>query len=64
LQNLIENPSNVRRQRVAIKSVDLMQGQDLLEALQRREMLLATLVELKLRQSEKTAQQNLISRRN
>jgi hypothetical protein len=64
LQNLIENPSNVKRQRVAIKSVDLMQGQDLLEALQRREMLLATLVELKLRQSEKTAQQNLISRRN
>lgn len=41
---LIDTPVNVQRQRAAIKSVRLMLERDIFEALQRREILLATIM--------------------
>tara|TARA_R110002126_G_scaffold13118_7_gene57178 strand:+ start:69716 stop:71419 length:1704 start_codon:yes stop_codon:yes gene_type:complete len=51
--NLYDNPENVMRQKSAIKAVQLMQGWDIVKALHRREMLLAMLLELKLRNEQK-----------
>jgi hypothetical protein len=51
--NLYDNPENVMRQKSAIKGIQLMQGWDIVKALHRREMLLAMLLELKLRKEQK-----------
>lgn len=46
---LYDKPANVDRQRTAMLGISLQQQHDLLESLQRREMLLSTLLELKIR---------------
>ncbi len=47
--DLMDKPANVMRQRVAIKALSLMQQRDLLESLQRREMILSQMLELEVR---------------
>lgn len=47
--DLYDKPTNVERQRAAMKAINLQQQNDLLSVMQRREMLLSTLLELKLR---------------
>jgi hypothetical protein len=47
--DLMDKPANVTRQRVAIKALSLMQQRDLLESLQRREMILSQMLELEIR---------------
>lgn len=47
--NLYDSPQNVDRQRVAMMATKLMQDRDFLESLRRREMLLSTLLSMKLR---------------
>ena len=46
--NLMEGPINVKRQQAALKSFELMQQRDMYKSIQRSEMLMATLLELKL----------------
>jgi len=46
--SLMEGPDNVRRQQTAMKSFELMQQRDMYKSLQRSEMLMATLLEIKL----------------
>lgn len=48
--NLVDTPANVQRQRAAIRAIKLQQGHDLAETVKRREMLLAILLELKIRE--------------
>lgn len=48
--NLVDTPANVLRQRTAVKAIKLQQGHDLAETVKRREMLLAILLELKIRE--------------
>lgn len=50
--DLYTSPANVQRRRVLMTSLEMMQDRDILESLQRRELLLATYLELKLRQIE------------
>ena len=50
VKNLMENPANVKRTRVAIRAIDLQQNADLLESMYRREMLLATYLEQKIQE--------------
>lgn len=47
--NLIDKPINIDRQRASMSAFGLMQKRDLATALLRREMLLSTLIEVKLR---------------
>ena len=47
--DLYDKPTNVERQRAAMRAINLQQQNDVLGVLQRREMLLSTLLELKLR---------------
>ncbi len=56
--NLYDNPENVMRQKAAIKAIELMQGWDIVKALHRREMLLAMLLEVKLRQQQRLVEIN------
>jgi hypothetical protein len=46
---LYDKPANIERQRGAMKGISLQQQRDLLDVLQRREMLLSALLELKIR---------------
>lgn len=48
--NLYDSPTNVERQRVAMKAINLMQDRDLLDSLRRREVLLSELLEMKLKE--------------
>ena len=48
--NLVDTPANVQRQKAAIRAIKLQQGHDLAETVKRREMLLAILLELKIRE--------------
>jgi hypothetical protein len=48
--NLYDKPVNVERMRVALQALDLMQGRDRYESSLRREMLLAVMIEAKLRE--------------
>jgi hypothetical protein len=47
--NLYDSPTNVDRQKVAMKAVELQQDRDFLESLRRREMLLSVLLNMKLK---------------
>lgn len=47
--NLYDKPANVQRIRAAMKAIKLMQDRDIQAALQRREMLMSIMLELKLR---------------
>lgn len=47
--NLYDKPANVQRIRAAMKAIKLMQDRDIHSALQRREMLLSMLLEIRLR---------------
>lgn len=49
--NLYDKPANVQRIRAAMKAIKLMQDRDIHSALQRREMLLSMLLEVRLRNS-------------
>ena len=57
--NLVESPANVARQRASIRAIKLQQQRDFAETVKRREMLLATLLELKLQQRSKMTNQSL-----
>ncbi len=57
--NLYDTPANVLRQRAAIRSIKLQQGDDLLKTLKRREMLLAVLLELKIRERSALVNQRI-----
>lgn len=59
--NLYDGPTNVSRQRVAMKAINLMQDRDLLESLKRREMLLSELLEMKLRERDTKANLESVS---
>lgn len=48
--NLYDKPANVKRIRAAMTAIKLMQDRDIAAALQRREMLLSLMLELRLRQ--------------
>ena len=48
--NLYDKPANIQRIRAAMKAIKLMQDRDIQAALQRREMLMSMLLELKLRE--------------
>jgi len=50
--NLYDKPTNVRRIRAAMEAIRLMQDRDIHEALQRREMLISMILELKLREKQ------------
>lgn len=50
--NLYDKPANVSRMRTAMKAIKLMQDRDIYAALQRREMLFAMLLELRVREIE------------
>lgn len=50
---LYDKPANVDRQRAAMRAINLQQDNDLLKVIQRREMLLSTLLELKMRNAGK-----------
>lgn len=56
--NLYDNPENVMRQKASIKAIQLMQGWDIVKALHRREMLLAMILELKLRKQQRFVEIN------
>ena len=58
--NLYDSPANIDRQRVAMKAVELQQGRDFLESLRRREMLLSTLLSMKLRTESKSVQESSV----
>ena len=47
--NLYDKPTNVKRIGAAMKAIKLMQDRDIQAALQRREMLMSMMLELKLR---------------
>lgn len=51
--NLITEPTNIKRQRAAMQSIELMQQRDVFESVQRSEMLMSLLVEMKLRDRQK-----------
>lgn len=51
--NLYDSPANVKRQRALMYSLKLMQGRDKLESLQRRELMLSLILELKIRALQK-----------
>ncbi|MFA5593034.1 MAG: hypothetical protein WC989_06955 [Micavibrio sp.] len=48
--NLYDKPANVARVRAAMQAIKLMQERDIQQALQRREMLLSVMLELRLRE--------------
>lgn len=48
--NLYDKPTNVKRINAAMQAIKLMQDRDIQEALQRREMLLSIMLEIRLRQ--------------
>ena len=48
--NLYDKPANVKRIRAAMQAIQLMQDRDIQAALQRREMLLSIMLELRLRE--------------
>ncbi len=48
--NLYDKPANVKRINAAMQAIKLMQDRDIQEALQRREMLLSIMLEIRLRQ--------------
>src|SRR5690606_17866922 len=48
--NLYDKPANVQRIIAAMQAIKLMQDRDIQEALQRREMLLSIMLEIRLRQ--------------
>ena len=50
--NLYDKPANVSRMRTAMKAIKLIQDRDIYAAMQRREMLLAMLLELRVRELE------------
>lgn len=52
--NLMDSPSNIERQRASMRAIKLQQGRDFAETIKRREMLLAVLLELKIREKEQT----------
>lgn len=52
ITNLYDKPTNVRRIRAAMTAIKLMQDRDIHEALMRREMLVAMILELKLREKQ------------
>lgn len=53
--NLYDKPANVQRIRAAMKAIKLMQDRDIHSALQRREMLLSMLLEIRLRNTAEDA---------
>lgn len=61
--NLVDTPANVQRQRAAIRAIKLQQGHDLAETVKRREMLLAILLELKIRERAAIVSNQLITAR-
>ena len=62
--NLIESPENVERQRAAMRAIKLQQQNDFAASVKRREMLLATLLELKLRERAGMLNQRSIAANN
>lgn len=56
--NLYDSPANVGRQQVAMKAIELMQERDLLESLRRREMLLSSLINLRMTKNVNFASEN------
>lgn len=57
--NLVDTPASVERQRAAMRAIKLQQGADLAETVKRREMLLAVLLELKLRERAQMVNQKV-----
>lgn len=57
--NLVDTPANVARQRAAIRAIKLQQQNDFAAVVKRREMLLAVLLELKIREHSKAVDQRL-----
>ncbi len=57
--NLVDTPSNVKRQKAAIQAVKLQQQNDFAQVVKRREMLLAVLLEMKIRERENMVKQRL-----
>ncbi len=53
--NLYDKPANVQRIRAAMKAIKLMQDRDIQSALQRREMLMSMLLEIRLRERAEPA---------
>ena len=52
--NLMDTPANIERQRASMRAIKLQQGQDFADTIKRREMLLAVLLELKIREKEQS----------
>lgn len=52
IANLYDKPANVKRLRASMSAIKLMQDRDIHEAMQRREMLMSMLLELKLREKQ------------
>jgi hypothetical protein len=48
--NLIDKPANIKRMRAAMRAIKLMQDRDIASAIQRREMLMSMMLELRLRE--------------
>lgn len=57
--NLVDTPSNVKRQKAAIQAIKLQQQNDFAQVVKRREMLLAVLLEMKIREREKMVKQRM-----
>ncbi len=51
-KNLMESGTNVKRQQVALQSIELMNKRDIYESLERSEMLMALWLEIKLRKNQ------------
>lgn len=56
--NLYDSAANIDRQRVAMKAIELQQDRDFLESLRRREILLSSLLSMKLRTEASRAKES------
>jgi hypothetical protein len=59
--NLIDKPANVDRQQAAMQAFGLMQDRDITGAFTRQELLMAMMLELKLRREQRDVERNLKS---
>lgn len=62
--NLYTKPENVRRTGVALQALQIMHDRDRFEASLRREMLLSSILEMKLREAQEVVESDLVRRKN
>ena len=62
--NLFTKPENLKRTGVALQALQIMHDRDRFEASLRREMLLSTILEMRLREAQEVAESDLVGRKN